>query len=147
MSEDSMICRILFLFTVIFSALFHLTVYGNESVRLDVQFPYSLNGEKHKVIPAGSTQILFLNIESIDLPKEETANIKVTLPGDFSLAKAILATHSVLDAHTAIQGRRPMRIGHGYDIHIGHHFFFKLYTFSIGKKLITNLFYMTKVFL
>ena len=69
-----MICRILFLFTVIFSALFHLTVYGNESVRLDVQFPYSLNGEKHKVIPAGSTQILFLNIESIDLPKEETAD-------------------------------------------------------------------------
>ena len=82
-----MICRILFLFTVIFSALFHLTVYGNESVRLDVQFPYSLNGEKHKVIPAGSTQILFLNIESIDLPKEETADIKVTLPSGIHALK------------------------------------------------------------
>lgn len=54
-----MICRILFLFTVIFSALFHLTVYGNESVRLDVQFPYSLNGEKHKVIPAGVHKFYF----------------------------------------------------------------------------------------
>lgn len=82
-----MICRILFLFAVIFSALFHLTVYGNGSVRLDVQFPYSLNGEKHKVIPAGSTQILFLNIESIDLPKEETANIKVTLPSGIHALK------------------------------------------------------------
>lgn len=72
---------------MIFSELFQLTVYGNESVQLDVQFPYSLNGEKHKIIPAGSTQILFLNIESINLPKEETADIKVTLPSGIHALK------------------------------------------------------------
>ena len=82
-----MIRSILFFFAVIFSGLFQLTVYGNESVQLDVQFPYSLNGEKHKIIPAGSTQILFLNIESINLPKEETADIKVTLPSGIHALK------------------------------------------------------------
>lgn len=82
-----MIRSILFFFAVIFSELFQLTVYGNESVQLDVQFPYSLNGEKHKIIPAGSTQILFLNIESINLPKEETADIKVTLPSGIHALK------------------------------------------------------------
>ena len=82
-----MIRSILFFFAVIFSGLFQLTVYGNESVQLDVQFPYSLNGEKHKIIPAGSTQILFLNIESINLPKEETADIKVSLPSGIHALK------------------------------------------------------------
>lgn len=82
-----MIRSILFFFTVIFSSLFQLTAYGNESVRLDIQFPYSLNGEKHKIIPAGSTQILFLNIESVNLLKEETADIKVTLPSGIHALK------------------------------------------------------------
>lgn len=82
-----MIRSILFFFAVIFSALFQLTVYGNESVQLDVQFPYSLNGEDNKMIPAGSTQILFLNIESANLPKEETADIKVTLPSGIHALK------------------------------------------------------------
>ena len=82
-----MIRSILFFFAVIFSGLFQLTVYGNESVKLYVQFPYCLNVEKHKIIPAGSTQILFLNIESINLPKEETADIKVTLPSGIHALK------------------------------------------------------------
>ena len=38
-----MIRSILFFFAVIFSGLFQLTVYWNESVQFDVQFPYILN--------------------------------------------------------------------------------------------------------
>lgn len=79
-----MIRSIVFFLAFIFSILFQIAACGAEPfIHADIQFPYSLTGRENKIVFAGSTQILFLNIESANLKREETAEIKIILPEGF----------------------------------------------------------------